>query len=457
MNSYILLTQKNAIINNIPPRLMWNVVDNSWQSSASGYCGETSLLSAGLLYGQYVPMYMVRQLLADYFVQLWGSDAKNASSALQTMWGKYFGNAWSANGSPQGDYPGRGNVPLHWFKARPQYYCQVLPQIWRKYEHNKEHKRVLADNAAFEPINAVLQDLRLAYEHFYGQAQNTKANFIPWMKQHVVNGHPVVLGVQDFLAGSNDPDFDHIVVVIGWGSNKPLSNPKYFPEDEIVLIDHGLVVGGQQPHGGAIPYYFRFSMKTNNSVKATGGWLADGGCPDPTNPAWNFIMDLGPYRNLTSAMKPAAKGIYTSNTYQLAKSPTQLGKKGSSGNAGFAITGLDKSLSECIPVRIDTDLYYQVPCITTKEATHGKQPKTKQIITHTITIKDLNPNTTYNLWLFTADDTTALRAIPTSDFNAYGKANGLTPVTISNESTFSYKVQHNAGKAVVARCVSASR
>ena len=42
----------HRIINEIPPRIQWNAND--------GYCGEVSLISAGLYYGQYVSQYDAR-------------------------------------------------------------------------------------------------------------------------------------------------------------------------------------------------------------------------------------------------------------------------------------------------------------------------------------------------------------------------------------------------------------
>lgn len=447
MNAYIRLTQTNAQINDIPPRLMWNVVDNQWQSSASGYCGETSIITSGLLYGQYFPQYLVRQLLGDYFIQLWGPDPSNASTSLQAMWNLYFGLNWSDNGAPQGDYPQSGNVPLTWFAARVQYYCQVMPQIWST--------SAPATNASFTPISAVLTQLHLAYQHFENQKQDTVNNFIPWLKQHVVQGHPVVMGVQDFLAGSNDPDFDHIVVVIGWGSMNDLTNYQYFPGDEIVLIDHGLVVGGRQPHGGSIPYYFRFTMATQNSVSATGGWLPDGGCPDPSNPAWNFIMDLGELRKLNAEGIPSDKGQFWCNTYQLAQSPSQW-QNGSSGNAAFAITGLSDVLPAGVQVRIDCNAYYEVPVITTAQATSGAAPTSSQTVQHTITVSGLDAAKSYKLWLFTATTTDEIRALPTSGFNAYGAMSGAQFLPISGVSSFVYTQRLGAQTALMARCVEAN-
>jgi hypothetical protein len=446
MNAYLFLTQKNVRINDIPPRLMWNIDDNNWSSSASGYCGETSILSAGLLYGQYIPMYMVRQVLADYFNTLWGDSPTTPSAALQQMWSSYFGAGWNDSGSPGGDFPGDKDGFQKWFEKNGQYYCQVLPQIW---DNSKG-----GDNSSFVPINAVLKNLHLAYEHFEGKDQDTKKNFIPWMKQHVVNGRPVVLGVQDFLAGSNDTDFDHIVIVIGWGSNNDFSNPEYFADDEIVFSDHGLVVCGQQPHGGAIPYYFRFIMETQDSIAATGGWLPDGGCPDPENPAWNFIMDLGQYRNLNEQDVPCSDGKYTCNAYQLAQSPSA---RGSNGNAAFAITGLSDTLPQGVTVRIDTDRYFVVPCITTHQAKAGVQPVCTQTMNHKITISGLNTGTNYNVWLFTAKNTGELSQIPDSGFNAYGKKTGAVCYTISGQSSAAYNYTLPADVALLVRCVEADK
>jgi|GEM_PF-2930294 len=445
MNAYILLSQKNVRINDIPPRLMWNIDDEKWLSPSSGYCGETSILSAGLLYGQYVPMYLIRQLLADYFVGLWGTKTQ-PSSTLTNMWLSYSGFEWTGGGEPGGDYnKSDGNFKV-WFGNRGQYYCQVLPQIGDSSDSSS--------NSPFNPIDTVLQNLHLSYEHFPGKVQDTKNNFIPWMKGHILNGHPVIIGVQDFLADSDDRDFDHVVIVIGWGSNNDFADTGYFPDDEIVFIDHGLVIGGQQPYGGSIPYYFRYVMETPENITKTGGWLPDGGCPDPANPAWNFIMDLGSYRRLNIEGEPCSNGNLTCNTYQLAQSPTSLAK-GSTGNAGFAITGLTDTLPAGVQVRIDTDCYYQVPCITTPEAQTGKQPASDQTINHKITISGLDKGLNYNVWLFTAKNTGDIMQIPVAGFNEYGKKINAECYPVSGETSCTYTYPLAADTALFVRCVEA--
>lgn len=432
MNAYMLLPQKNVQMNAIPPRLMWNIVDNAWQSSASGYCGETSLLCAGLLYGQYVPQYIVRQLLADYFLQLWG-EAAEPSGDLTTMWNLFFGSTWGSSGAPGGDYP---NIDKQLFGKLGQYYCQVLPQIWDASSG--------ANNDGFQPLEALLRQLHLSHVQFKpANAQyKTHDTFIPWVKQNVCDGYPAIIGVQDFLAGSNDTDYDHIVLVLGWASNHDLADNSYFADDEIVFSDHGLVVCGRQPFGGSIPYYFRYTMQTETSISATGGWLPDGGCPDPGNPAWNFIMDLGSSREINGQV---------CNTYQLAQHPGQ-----SSGNAGFAVTGLSDDLPANVKVRIDTDCYYVVPCITTAQAKTGTQPATQQTMTHTISISGLDVTQTYNAWLFVAENAEQLLNVPSQGFNQFGKQTQAECRTISGTDSCTFTYPLAADKALLVRCVPAT-
>lgn len=52
-NSPILINA-HTLQNNIPPRFKWN--------SNDGYCGEVSLISAGLYYGQYISQYDARAI-----------------------------------------------------------------------------------------------------------------------------------------------------------------------------------------------------------------------------------------------------------------------------------------------------------------------------------------------------------------------------------------------------------
>ena len=464
MNAYILLPQKNVQINDVPPRLMWNNDQNEWSSPASGYCGETSILSAGLQLGQYVPMYLVRQLLADYFSStavlangkyFWSGAPLQPTTYLKQMWSSYFGIGWNENDS-NGTGPGaaykayakKGKLPLHdWFVNNGQYYCQVVPQIGP----------AGSDPDSYDPINHVLNSLNLTHEHYqvHLHDQDTKNLFIPWIKKNVLKGYPVIIGLQDFFGGSNDTDFDHIVTVFGWGSNRPLNQLKYFPDDEIVFSDHGLAVCGQQPHGGSIPYYFRYTMEVQRKLKTTGGWLIDGGCQDPDNPAFDFIQNLGSNRTIPFKNSKGKVVNKVCNTYQLAQSlPYKKNPKcASNGNAGFAITGLQSGLLPTgVTVRIDTDRYYQVPVITVAEATSGTQPTCKQVMNHQLTITGLNQKKKYTVWQFTAKTTSDIIAITSAPPSQYGKL-GVICKQLSGATNFETSISVPADKALFIRVV----
>lgn len=444
MNGYILLPQKNVKINDIPPRLMWNDDQNSWMSTSSGYCGETSILSAGLLHGQYVPMYLIRELLVDYFIDL--MNAENPPVSYQQMWLNYTGSNWTDQYNPGYDFPNSGSQTIQeWFKANGQYYCQVLPQI--------------GDNSGsatcgFPPINSVLQALNLNYKHYAVEKQHTYDNFIPWLKQNVVDGNPVIIGLQDFVAGSNDINFDHIVIVIGWGSNQPLTTSTFFPDDEIVFSDHGLVVGSRQPIGGSIPYYFKYTMHIPTTMPTSGGWLPDGGCQDPTNPAWSFIQNLGEKREISFTDKYGNQDKVPCNTYQLAQADSGNSAMHAEGNAGFAILGLNPATINSVPVRIDTDGYYQIPCITSEQAKSGVMP-TGQMINHRISVSALDPTKTYHLWLYKATNSQEVINVPTSGYASNGQSIGTAPIVITNQENYIHNLQLTADVALFARCVEA--
>ncbi len=52
--AYVQTVSHNTKVNPIPPRLQWN--------ANYGYCGETSFISAGLYYGQYISQYTARSI-----------------------------------------------------------------------------------------------------------------------------------------------------------------------------------------------------------------------------------------------------------------------------------------------------------------------------------------------------------------------------------------------------------
>lgn len=156
--------------NNIPPRLQWN--------ENFGYCGEVSVISAGLFYGQYISQYTARAIASPNIPQNLAKSqlmlGVNAESAATKMHLKSV--AW--------DTDEEHNTPqfLAWVK------------------HN-----VLA---GYPVIIGVFTNEFL----FYGKTNPS----------------------------AGDSEFDHIVLVYGIGSNHSLKDDSYYPDDVIYFSDNGL-------------------------------------------------------------------------------------------------------------------------------------------------------------------------------------------------------------------------
>jgi hypothetical protein len=174
---------------NVVPRLQWN--------ANSGYCGETSVICAGLSFGQYCSQWTARALASP------GMEQYEPGSQLLL---------------------GTGND-------------------------------VAAANA-----------MRLQAAEFSSSAQDDSHELIVWAKSRLLMGQVPIIGV--FNNGialrewnerdDGDPDYDHIVPVLGWASDWPLDeySTSYFADDVITLSDNGLYGPcGSPPHYPFLFFY----------------------------------------------------------------------------------------------------------------------------------------------------------------------------------------------------------
>jgi hypothetical protein len=262
------ISTKYKLKNDIPLRIQWD--------ANSGYCGEVSMISAGLYYGQYLSQY----------------DARAIAS------------------------PG---VPQNLSKS------QLLVGV--------------NDDVA-------AKGLRLKYERKSGASSSS---FYAWVKYHIALGHPVVTGVllNQNLDNENDLDlgsdeYDHIVPVIGFGSNRPFVN-SYYPDDVIIFSDNGL----------DNPYYSLEIQK--------------------------FLA------NRQEANNPDG------SEYYLPKDPII--------KYGIAITGVMDNKNETLPVRVTTSKNIEFPEMINNDT---KRP-TASTFDLTVTVSKLVPNISYNLYLYSKE------------------------------------------------------
>jgi hypothetical protein len=274
--------------NDIPPRYQWN--------HNYGYCGEVSMISAGLYYGQYLSQY----------------DARSAASSL--------------------------------------------PQ-------NKVHSQLLLG----------VNDLRAAANMHLDAAEWNESSrddadrYLVWVKKHVVLGEPVAIGIymnqfrfyhnRNPKAGS--PQYDHIVPVIGIGSHDLGDKDHYLPSDEIMFSDNG--EWGSLRHA---QYFFTYRFedfpKTRRQANAPNGPI-----------------------------------------YSLASKARDF---------GVAITGVIDKDRETVPVRVATNLNYELPQITEGSSRH---PRPEPLVL-TVTVSGMKAGTVYTLYRYNR-----LSAIPNSGFNAH--------------------------------------
>ncbi len=182
-------TLPKKIIHAIPAREQWN--------ANSGYCGETSILSAGLYYGQYVSQYDARVLA-------------NINFPTKIM---------QANEILIGD---------------------------------------INDSSVYNNITNSAINMHLNYEEFNNipHADRTSQEFLTWIKRMLIGGYPTIIGVYEnssvFGQSPPDPEYDHIVPIFGIESQHNLNeNPvTYYADDVIFLHDNGLFTGtGYSPQG----------------------------------------------------------------------------------------------------------------------------------------------------------------------------------------------------------------
>jgi hypothetical protein len=261
--------------NDIPPRYQWN--------HNYGYCGEVSMISAGLYYGQYLSQY----------------DARAAASH-----------------APQSRYRSQLLLGVNAMRAASR--------------------------------------MHLAAVRWDNPSRDESAQFLAWVKEHVMQGEPVAIGIymnqfrfyhnRDPWAGS--PQYDHIVPVIGVSS------------DQIMFSDNG--EWGSLHHA---QYFFTYRLKDFAKTR-----------PEANAPN-------GPIYSLASKAR----------------------------DFGIAVSGVIDQDHETVPVRVATNLNYELPQIAEGS---NQRPRPEPLVL-TVTVSGMKDGATYNLYRYDR-----LNAIPNSAFNA---------------------------------------
>jgi hypothetical protein len=305
--------------NPIPPRLQWE--------ANGGYCGEVSLISAGLYYGQYVSQYEARICAIG---------------------------------------------------KTPQDKGELLLGVNDLRAAAKMHLRAVEWN---------------------GSRQKNSAQFLRWVRNHVLRGHPVAIGVfnnENWLYGKTNPDagdptYDHIVPVISVAAHR---QGGAFAAERLTFSDNGL--WGRR---GNYPYFFtyRFGAFPKNRQQANA----------PRGPLYSL---------------PAAQRNY-----------------------GVAILGVN---GDTLPVRVWTGVNYESPAMRH----HSNQRPAAMPLTLTVVVSGLTPGVNYRLYRYDS-----LAAIPDSNFNAHaGQAAEARDIRIDSGDSYTFTRDILSDEVAAWRCVEAA-
>ena len=268
------------------------------------------------------------------------------------------------------------------------YYGQYISQYDARAIASKNARQNLKSSQLLLGVNdlATAKSMHLSATAF-NTAQNPSSKaFLTWVKSNINAGYPVLIGVfmnqSRFYGTTNlnagETEYDHIVTVTGITSPRTLTGPTtYYADDTLTFNDNGLWTG--TPTG------------------------------QPQN---TFSYPFGTFA--TTRQKANAK---TGPVYSL--------KNGA--DYGIAITGIIDLNRETVPVRLTTSLNAETPGIVNGS---NIRPAAKPI-TLTITISNMKPGTTYNLYRYNT-----MANVPDSNINANAaKAAQRWTITIKTGST----------------------
>ncbi len=293
--------------------------------------------------------------------------------------------------------------------------------------------------------------------------------YMSWVKQQVIQGHQVTIGV--LINGGSDPQYDHEVAVLRIGTNHAITDPTYYPDDVLFFDDHGA-------------YTLRGTHFTDNPPIPPGAGNGTAGCT-PYIYGYSFGL-LAQTRE--GANKPAAPayaiiipGNRTIRTGTGGSGYNSVAIKGPH-NYAFSVSGPADPAGETLPVALAilgptqtrgkpnppdpvAGYDYENPMIG--KSLHGASCTNQTPLpwmTHLTlqaTAYGLQSGSQYNLYEYdfasvSGTGGAAALAVPSANFNANAaQATHVTRFTAIGTS-FSTHVTTTSGNVVAFRCVPAA-
>jgi len=398
-----------------------------WENN-DGYCGEVSMMQAGLNNGQWMSQFSARLICGTGLSQ---SGPDGACAAHQ------------------------GHV---------DYNAQLLME--------DPGTGVTGPNT-YADAALCLANSRLSAATFnYSQQSSGLAGYeqyMSWVKAQVIAGHQVAIAV--LLNGGSDPQYDHEVAVIKIGTNHSPTDSAYYPDDVVYFDDHGVYTkrghrftsnpaippGAGSDSPGCTPYVFGYTFASLAQTRA--------GANGKGARAYSIII-------------PGDQTIHTGAGGSGYDTVPILGPH----NYGFSVSGPEDPTGVTLPVAVTivgptltggspnpfdpvAGYDYENPMIgkSVWGSSCTNHPPTPWMSNFTLraAVSGLTSGTAYHLYEYdfssvTGEGSGAALAVPTRDFNANaGLATRVTTFTAS-ASTFTHSVTTTSDRIVVFRCVAVS-
>ena len=400
-----------------------------WENN-NGYCGEVSLLQAGLNNGQWMSQFNARLICG----------AGQSQSGI---------DGWCAS-----------------HKNVPDYNAQLLMEDPGTSVTGTNPYA----NAAMCMSNSKLSGATYPYSTGFHTANVGLAgykDYMSWVKKELIAGHQVTVGV--LWKYGNDPQYDHEVTVIKIGTNHSPTDPTYYPDDVLYIDDHGLYdLSGKKlsNYNTAIPYG---AVNTNQCTP------------------YIFAYTFG---SLAQSRNTASTGTAQAYSIIIPGSPanTYAGSDGFKGtvpitghNYAFSVAGaIDQSMGG--PYLLPVQVTIPAPTLTNgtpnpPDPTAGWQyensmigtsltgtsctntpPLYWMIISLKATVSGLTPGVMYNLYEYDFNSVlgTGLAAalqVPTMNFNANNAMATSVTQFKATGTTYSQTVTRTSNQVVVFRAV----
>ncbi len=398
-----------------------------WENN-DGYCGEVSMIEAGLNNGQWMSQFNARLVCGT------GLSQSGLNGACAAHHGEVNYNAQLLI-----EDPGTG-------VSGPNTYA----------------------NAAL-----CLSNSRLSGATFNYSAQTAGSagyqQYMSWVKQEVISGHQVTMAI--LLNGGSDPQYDHEVAVIKIGTNHSPTDPTYYPDDVVYFDDHGV-------------YTLSGNTFTSNPAIPPGAGTDATGCT-PFVFGYTFASlantRAGANRKGAKAYSIILPGDGTIHTYTGGSGYDTVPITGPH-NYGFSVAGPQDPMSVTLPVALTiagptvtngvtnpldpvAGYDYENPMIGTSvwglSCTNNPPAAWMTNFALQVTVSRLIPGISYNLYEYEfssveGEGAAAALAVPVEDFNANRNLASHVTTFTAVSSTFEQTVTTTSDKIVVFRCVPAS-